>query len=72
MKEIGIPKNVLEELNINKVEKVKHDFKITAIVEKHQVKLPVPSELRREIEFTKGQKLNLRFDEKTKTLTYKL
>jgi len=72
MKRKGIPKEVLEELNINNKEEVKRDFEITAIVEKHQVKLPIPSKLRSEIEFKKSQKLKLRYNPKTRTLTYQL
>ena len=68
----GIPKEVLRELNIKVKEKPKEEVEVTAIVEKHQVKLPVPSEIRRELEFSKGQKLKVRYDPKTKTLTYQL
>ena len=68
----GIPKEVLKELNIGEVEEVKNEFTITAIVEKHQVKLPIPSEARRELTFLKGQKLKLKIDLKKKTLTYEI
>jgi len=68
----GIPPEILEELNIEVVEKPKKEVITTAIVEKHQVKLPIPSQIRRELEISKGQKLTVNYNPKTKTLTYKL
>ena len=68
----GIPKEILKELNINEVDKEKNKFKVTAVVETHQVKFPVPVELRRELEFKKGQKLNVTYDPKTKQIIYQL
>ena len=68
----GIPLDVLKELNINEVDKIKNEFKVTAVVEKHQVKFPVPGEIRREIDFKKGQKLNVKYDPKTKQIIYQL
>jgi len=66
----GIPKEVLRELDIKKIEKIKEDFDVTAVVEKHQIKLPIPSEIRRELDFKKGQKLRVKFAPKTKSITY--
>jgi len=68
----GIPKEILEELNIKIVEKPENKISVTAIVEKHQVKLPVPAEIRRELELSKGQKLKVKYNPKTKTLTYQI
>lgn len=70
--EKGIPSEILKELNIKIIEKQEEKISVTAIVESHQVKLPVPSSIRRELEFSKGQKLNVKYDPKTKTLTYQL
>jgi hypothetical protein len=66
----GIPEEILKELNIDETEEAKSEFVVTAIVEKHQVKLPIPSEARRELTFLKGQKLKLKVDLKKRTLTY--
>lgn len=68
----GIPQEILKELNIKIVEKSENKISVTAIVEKHQVKLPVPAEIRRELELSKGQKLNVKYNPKTKTLTYQI
>jgi len=68
----GIPSEILKELNIKIIEKSKNKISVTAVVEKHQVKLPVPSEIRRELEFSKGQKLIVKYNSKTKTLSYQL
>lgn len=70
MKKKGIPREVLKELNIREKEKPKTDFVATAIVERHQIKLPIPSAIRREINFKKGQKLKVKFDAKNKSITY--
>lgn len=68
----GIPSEILQELNIKIIEKPEDKVSVTAIVESHQVKLPVPSSIRRELEFSKGQKLRVKYDPKTKTITYQL
>ncbi len=71
MKE-GIPKEVLDELNI-KIKKPKETIlTISAIVEKHQTKLPIPATIRRELEISKGQKLTVSYSSKTKTIAYQL
>ena len=70
--EEGIPSEILKELNIKITEKSESKIPVTAVVEKHQVKLPVPSEIRRELEFSKGQKLTVSYDPKTKTISYQL
>ena len=70
--EKGIPKEILKELNIKVIKKSKNKISVTAIVEKHQIKLPIPAEIRRELELSKGQKLNVNYDAKTKTLTYQI
>ncbi len=68
----GIPSKILQELNIKIIEKPKSKIITTAIVEKHQIKLPIPAQIRRELEISKGQKLEVSYNPKTKTLTYQL
>lgn len=68
----GIPAEILKELNIKITKNQESKIRVTAIVEKHQVKLPVPSEIRRDLEFSKGQKLNVSYNPKTKTLIYQI
>lgn len=72
IKEEGIPKEVLDELNIKKVEKPRDFFEVTPIVESHQIKLPVPSMLRREIKIEKGKKIRVKYDSQKKELVYKI
>lgn len=69
-----IPDKIIEELDINEAEKKPSDFDVVAIVEPHQVKLPIPKKLMRiyDLELKKGQKMKLRFDETTKELIYKI
>lgn len=71
MRKRGIPKKILEELNITKTEKIK-PIEVTATVENHQVKLPVPAQIRLEIDFKKGQKLKVSYIKEKNILEYKL
>jgi len=71
-KEVGIPPEVLEELDIRKIEKPKEDFEVTPIVESHQIKLPVPSFLRRDLKIEKGKKVKVRYDTQKNELIYQL
>ena len=68
----GIPPEILKELNIKIIEKSENEIPVTAIVEKHQIKLPIPAEIRRELELSKGQKLKVKYNPKTKILTYQI
>jgi hypothetical protein len=70
--ESKIPKEVIKELDINDEKNKKEEFEVTAIVESHQVKLPIPKKLMKihELEFKKGQKLKLEFDDKKKEFKY--
>ncbi|MBU1027944.1 MAG: hypothetical protein KKF48_02765 [Nanoarchaeota archaeon] len=72
--ESKIPKEVIKELDINDEKGNKEDFEVTAIVESHQVKLPIPKKLMNihDLEFKKGQKLKLSYDNKKKELKYKI
>jgi hypothetical protein len=69
-----IPSNIIKELDINDNSEDKSDFEVTAIVESHQIKLPLPRKLIKiyDLEFKKGQKLKLTFDEKRGELKYKI
>jgi hypothetical protein len=71
-REEGIPEDVLNELDIKKIEKPKEFFEVTPIVEIHQIKLPIPSILRRELKIEKGKKIRVKYDSKKKELIYKL
>lgn len=71
-KEGMIPKEILEELDIGKIEKPREDFEVTPIVEAHQVKLPVPPVIRREIEFIRGKKIKVKYDSKERKLIYQI
>jgi flagellar biosynthesis component FlhA len=67
----GIPKEIIKELDIHEVVEEK-PIKVTAIVEHHQVKLPVPSQIKVEVDFKKGQKLTARYDKTKKQIIYQL
>ena len=69
-----IPKDIIEELDITNNSEDKNDFEVTAIVESHQIKLPLPKKLIKiyDLEFKKGKKLKLTFDEKNRELRYKI
>jgi hypothetical protein len=69
-----IPKDIIEELDITNNSEDKNDFEVTAIVETHQIKLPLPKKLIKiyDLEFKKGKKLKLTFDEKSRELKYKI
>jgi len=72
VKKEGIPNEVFDELDIRKIEKQKEVFEITPVVEKHQIKLPIPSVLRKDINISKGKKVKVRYNSKTKELIYKI
>jgi len=66
----GIPKEVIKQLDIKQIEKEMPET-VTAIVETHQAKLPIPSHIRIKLDLKKGQKCTVIFDEKKKEITYK-
>ncbi len=72
VKKEGIPEEIIEELDIRKVEKQKDVFDVTPVIEKHQIKLPIPSVLRKDIQLSKGKKIKVRYNSKTKELIYKI
>ena len=69
-----IPAEILKELNINQVEEKPKDFEATPVVEKHQVKLPIPRKLlnQYDLNLKKGTKIKLTYDEKKGELIYKI
>lgn len=67
----GIPKEVLEDLDIKKKTKKKKSF-INAIVEEHQVRLTVPKKISLNIKIKKGQKFEVTYNKKEKKITYQL
>lgn len=67
-----VPKEVLKELDIGETEKIDFKKEVTAIVEVHQIKLPVPKKIRMEINIKKGKKVEVNYDPKTKQITYQL
>jgi len=75
-KENKIPKEILNELNINEVEEIKKDFEVTPIVEIHQIKLPIPRQMINNFDldskFIKGKKIKVYYNEDKKEITYKL
>ena len=68
----GIPKEILDQLDIKVQEPKEQEITTTAIVESHQIKLPIPAQLRKELEISKGQKFSVEYNPTTKTITYKL
>jgi len=66
----GIPADVLKQLDIKDKDK-QEETTVTAIVEEHQAKLPIPAHIRMELGLKKGQKCKLTYNETTKELTYK-
>jgi len=52
-----IPKEIIKELDINNNSEDKNYFEVTAIVESHQIKLPLPKKLIKiyDLEFKKGK-----------------
>lgn len=67
-----IPKEVLKQLDIKKVEELKFEYFVSPVVESHQIKLPVPKGIRMEVNFKKGKKLKVKYNPTTKEITYKL
>lgn len=70
-KEGGIPKSIIKELDIHEEEK-DVPMKVTPIVEPHQIKLPIPSKIRLELDIKKGKKIKVTYDKKKKKIIYHL
>lgn len=71
-----IPEEIIKELDINEIEDIKKDFEITPIIEPHQIKLPIPRQLVRDLElygkWKNKKKVKLKFNEENKELRYKI
>ena len=66
----GIPKEIITRLNIKEKEKP-IDLEIYPIVEKHQTRLTIPAEIRRELNLKSDQKLKVTFDKKKREIIFK-
>jgi len=75
-KKIPIPRELIKKLDINEQEEIKKEFEIIPRIEPHQIKLPVPRQLARDLNLegrwkNKG-KIKLRFNKKRNELIYKI
>ncbi|HIH25763.1 hypothetical protein J4476_01155 [Candidatus Woesearchaeota archaeon] len=69
--EDGIPKKILDELKIKQPKKEPVETEVTAIVESHQVKIPLPPDVRRHLNLKKGAKCKVRYDEEKREVVCK-
>lgn len=65
-KNSGIPKEVIKELKPEK--EPEKPIEVTIIVEKHQAKIPIPVQIRLELDMKKGQKCLVKYDRKKREL----
>ncbi|MBS3081593.1 hypothetical protein J4416_01480 [Candidatus Pacearchaeota archaeon] len=65
----GIPKDVIDQLDIH-TEIKEEILTVTPVVESHQIKLPIPLQIRHELQIEKGQKCKVRFDKEAKEIIY--
>ena len=65
----GIPKEVLDQLDIRRKEK--EELEVTPLIENHQVRLPIPHKIRLELNLKKSKKCKVRYDRENKELIYK-
>lgn len=68
-KEGGLPEKVIKELGVEPQKEP--PIEVTIIVEKHQVKIPIPPKIRHELNPKKGQKCKLIYNQETKELICK-
>ena len=74
MAERGIPKEIIKELDINEKEELIKEFEVLPRIEPHQIKLPIPRKLVRDLDLDeklKDKKIKLYFDEESNELRYK-
>jgi len=69
-KKRGIPKEVVDKLDIRKKEKIK-PIEVTVIVEEHQAKIPIPKQIRLELDLKKGQKCKVEYNKNKKEIICK-
>lgn len=68
-KEEGIPKSVIDKLKIKR--EPEKPYEVTVIVEEHQAKIPIPSDIRWDMDLKKGQKCKVFYNKKNKELICK-
>ncbi len=66
----GIPKEVLEELDIRK-KILKQPKEVAIIVEEHQAKIPIPKSIRLQLKPKKGDKCKISYDSDKKEIICK-
>lgn len=75
-KDKKIPEEVIRDLDINNSEDITKEFDVSPRIEPHQIKLPIPRQLIRDLELDKKlsnkKKIKLYFDEESNELRYKL
>lgn len=69
-KKKGIPKDIIEELDITKKEN-KKEYEVNVIVEEHQAKIPIPKRIRLSMKLNKGTKCIMKYDKAKKELVCK-
>ena len=71
-----VPDELIKELDINEQVDIKKNFEIIPRIEPHQIKLPIPRQLIRDLElenrWKNKKKIKLIFDEESKELRYKI
>jgi len=75
-KDDKIPEDVIKDLDINDSEEIEKNFEVAPRIEPHQIKLPIPRQLARDLGLDKKlnskKKVKLYFDDKSNELRYKL
>lgn len=75
-KDKKLPEDVVKELDINEVEDIQKEFKVSPIIEPHQIKLQVPRQLVRDLELEEKwknkDKIKLYYDEENNELRYEI
>jgi len=66
----GIPEEIIKSLEI-KYQK-EEPIEVSLVVEKHQVKIPIPSVIRHELSLKKGSKCVIIYDEKKREIICRL
>lgn len=76
MKKEKIPEELIRELDINEKEDIEKKFKIQPRIEPHQIKLPIPRPLVRNLDletrWKDKKKLVLVYDDTSEELRYKI
>ncbi|MEK6886072.1 MAG: hypothetical protein AABX17_03840 [Nanoarchaeota archaeon] len=66
----GIPREVLNDLDITKRREIKPE-EVTVIVERHQIKIPLPKNVRIKLNLKKNTKCIVSYDEENKEVNCK-